>query len=216
MKEYLRSSEVIDWSHTEIINLAKKIASGHETSTAIALPHSFRIAKACFEWVRDEIYHSVDYQMNPVTCRASDVLKYKTGYCFAKSHLLAALLRANQIPAGFCYQRLSIDDQGAPYSLHGFNAVHLPEIGWYRVDARGNKAGVDAQFTPPLEQLAFNIQFPEEADFQVVLTEPLPIIVEALQAQNTWDNMLRSLPDISLESAQNYGLMTDNEYTPAS
>lgn len=216
MKEYLRSSEVIDWSHTEIINLAQKIASGHETSTEIALPHSFRIAKACFEWVRDEIYHSVDYQMNPVTCRASDVLKYKTGYCFAKSHLLAALLRANQIPAGFCYQRLSIDDQGAPYSLHGFNAVHLATIGWYRVDARGNKAGVDAQFTPPLEQLAFNIQFPEEADFQVVLTEPLPIVVEALQAQNTWDNMLRSLPDISLESAQNYGLMTDNEYTPAS
>lgn len=210
MKEYLRTSEVIDWSHTEIINLAQKIASRHETSTEIALPHSFGIAKACFEWVRDEIYHSVDYQMNPVTCRASDVLKYKTGYCFAKSHLLAALLRANQIPAGFCYQRLSLDDQGAPYSLHGFNAVYLPEIGWYRVDARGNKAGVNAQFTPPLEQLAFNIQFPEEADFQVVFTEPLPIIVEALQAQNTWDNMLCSLPDISLESAQNYGLMTDN------
>lgn len=209
MKEYLRTSEVIDWSHTEIINLVEKIASGHETSTAITSSHTLRIAKACFEWVRDEIHHSFDYQMNPVTCRASDVLKYKTGYCFAKSHLLAALLRANQIPAGFCYQRLSIDDRGAPYSLHGFNAVHLPEIGWYRVDARGNKAGVDAQFTPPLERLAFNLRFPEEADFQVVLAEPLPIIVEALQAQNTWDNMLCSLPDISLESAQNYGLMTD-------
>ncbi|NJO95854.1 MAG: hypothetical protein HC764_07305 [Pleurocapsa sp. CRU_1_2] len=51
MKEYLRTSEVIDWSHTEIINLAEKIASGHETSTAIALPHSLRIAKACFEFL---------------------------------------------------------------------------------------------------------------------------------------------------------------------
>lgn len=141
MEEYLRASEVIDWQHPEIIELAKQIASGHKTS--------MEIAKACFQWVRDEIRHSFDYQINPVTCRASDVLKYKTGYCYAKSHLLAALLRANQIPAGFCYQRLSIDDKGAPYSLHGFNAIYLLEIGWYRVDARGNKEGVDAQFSPP-------------------------------------------------------------------
>jgi transglutaminase-like putative cysteine protease len=138
--------------------------------------------------------------MNPVTCRASDVLQHKTGYCFAKSHLLAALLRANQIPAGFCYQRLSIDDKGAPYSLHGFNAVHLPQIGWYRVDARGNKAGVNAQFTPPQEQLAYKIQLPEEADFPVILAEPLQMIVEALQAQGTWNEMLLNLPDVSLNS----------------
>ena len=208
MEEYLRASEVIDWQHPEIVKLAKQVASGHKTSTAIA--------KACFEWVRDEIRHSFDYQMDPVTCRASDVLRHKTGYCFAKSHLLAALLRANRIPAGFCYQRLSIDDQGAPYSLHGFNAIYLPEIGWYRVDARGNKEGVDAQFSPPQEQLAFKVQFPEEADFHAILSEPLQIIVEALQAQATWDDMLRNLPDIALESAKNYGLVTDDEYVPAS
>jgi transglutaminase-like putative cysteine protease len=111
---------------------------------------------------------------------------------------------------------LSIDDKSAPYSLHGFNAVHLPKIGWYRVDARGNKEGVNAQFIPPQEQLAYNPQLPEEADFQAILAEPLQIIVEALQAQETWDNMLCNLPDIVLESAKNYGLVTDNEYTPSS
>ncbi|MBE9008831.1 transglutaminase family protein [Pseudanabaenaceae cyanobacterium LEGE 13415] len=199
MEEYLRVSEIIDWSRPEIVAIAKRIASGHESSTAIA--------KACFEWVRDEICHSFDSQMNPVTCRASDVLRYKTGYCYAKSHLLAALLRANQIPAGFCYQRLSIDDQGAPYCLHGFNAIYLPEMGWYRVDARGNKEGVDAQFCPPQEQLAFKIQFPEEADFPAIFAEPLQIVVEALQAQDTWDEMLRNLPDVSLESAKIQGLL---------
>lgn len=199
MEEYLKVSEVIDWQHPEIMECAKQIASGYETPTAIA--------KAYFEWVRDEICHSCDYQMNPLTCRSSDVLQHKTGYCFAKSHLLAALLRANQIPAGFCYQRLSIDDQGAPYSLHGFNAIHLPEIGWYRVDARGNKEGVDAQFILPQEQLAYKTQFPEEADFQAILAEPLRMIVEALQAQTTWDGVIRNLPDISLESAKSYGLL---------
>lgn len=199
MQQYLKVSETIDWQHPEIMERSKQIALGHETPRAIA--------KACFEWVRDEICHSFDYQMNPVTCRASDVLQHKTGYCFAKSHLLAALLRANQIPAGFCYQRLSIDDNGAPYSLHGFNGIYLPEMGWYRVDARGNKKGVNAQFVPPQEQLAFKIQFNEELDFPVILDEPLPIIVEALQSQNTWDEMLRNLPDIPIESAKHYGLV---------
>ncbi len=196
MKEYLQVSEVIDWKHPAVMERAQQIALEAVTPKAIA--------KACFEWVRDGIFHSYDYQMNPVTCRASDVLQHKTGYCFAKSHLLAALLRANEIPAGFCYQRLSIDDQGAPYSLHGFNAIHLPEVGWYRVDARGKKTGVNAQFMPPQEQLAFQLQFPAEADFSAILPEPLQIVVEALQAQNTWDAMLCNLPDISLESAQIY------------
>lgn len=195
MEEYLQVSEVIDWQHPEIIKRAKQITLGQKTVEAIA--------KACFEWVRDKICHSYDYQMNPVTCRASDVLKHRTGYCFAKSHLLAALLRANQIPAGFCYQRLSIDDKGKSYSLHGFNAIYLPEIGWYRVDPRGNKQGVSAEFNPPHEKLAYKIQLPEELDFQAIFAAPLPIVIEALQSQTTWNDMLRNLPDISLDSAKN-------------
>ncbi len=186
MKQYLETSDIIDWQNPKILRLAEKLSGTNIESTA----------KSCFEWVRDNIFHSSDYKMNPVTCKASNVLKHKTGYCFAKSHLLAALLRANAIPAGFCYQRLSIFDNGAPYSLHGFNAVHLPEYGWYRIDARGNKEGVNAQFTPPKEQLAYSINFPEEIDCEQIFAEPLPIIVEALQTYQTWDGMLNNLPDV--------------------
>lgn len=214
MEQYLKASEVIDWHHPDIVELAHQLASGCESSTVRAVGEtpdletgqSKTIAKQSFEWVRDQICHSSDYQMNPVTCRASEVLRHKTGYCFAKSHLLAALLRANNIPAGFCYQRLSIDDQGAPYSLHGFNAIYLPGIGWYRVDARGNKPGVNAQFMPPQEQLAYRLQFAEEADFPAVLAEPLPVIISALQSHATWNEIRRNLPDISPESAKRYGL----------
>jgi ribosomal protein S18 acetylase RimI-like enzyme len=202
MEEYLETSEIIDWQNPEILELADRIASTYQSTEAIA--------KACFEWVRDEIYHSRDYQMNPVTCRASDVLKYKTGYCFAKSHLLAALLRANKIPAGFCYQRLSIDDLGAPYSLHGLNAVFLPEIGWYRVDARGNCEGINAQFTPPQEQLAFKIKLPQEADYQNILAKPLPVVVDVLQKFTRWEEVLNYPPDISLEMWQQYQLYLEN------
>jgi transglutaminase-like putative cysteine protease len=206
MQEYLQSSEIIDWQHPEILELAYQIASTHQTTADIA--------QACFEWVRDKIHHSRDYQMNPVTCRASDVLKYRTGYCFAKSHLLAALLRANNIPAGLCYQRLSIDNppetklmpDRVPCTLHGLNAIFLPEIGWYRVDPRGNHTGVNAQFSPPQEQLAFEIRLPQEADFDNIFSEPLPVVIEVLQKSQTWDEVLLLLPDISPEIWQQHQL----------
>lgn len=194
MEPYLQPSEMIDWENPAILELAKTLALNQQGAIAIG--------RSCFEWVRDEIRHSYDYQMNPVTCRASDVLRYRTGYCYAKSHLLAALLRANGIPAGLCYQRLSMNDTGAPYCLHGLNTVYLPEIGWYRMDARGNRSGVDAQFTPPIEQLAFKIQCSEEVDFPMIFAEPLDVVVQALQRYRLWDELLQNLPDCSLEDVQ--------------
>ena len=193
MQQYLTATEIIDWQHPNILQLAKKLATSDTYTTA----------KACFEWVRDNIYHSSDYKMNPITCRASEVLQHKTGYCYAKSHLLAALLRANSIPTGFCYQRLSVFDDGAPYSLHGFNAIYLPQYGWYRVDARGNKPGVNAQFNPPQEQLAYRINFTEEIDCKHIFAEPLPEIVTALKTHTTWDEMLHNLPDVERQVLMN-------------
>jgi transglutaminase-like putative cysteine protease len=84
------------------------------------------IARRCFEWVRDEIQHSGDFELNPVTCTASDVLEQRSGFCYAKSHPLAALLRANGIPAGFCYQRLRAEEHGLDFCLHGPSDVYHP------------------------------------------------------------------------------------------
>jgi transglutaminase-like putative cysteine protease len=192
MEKYLRATEVIDWMHPSVSAKAQELSEGARDAQ--------EIARRCFEWVRDNIQHSSDFKRNPVTCNASDVLREGTGYCYAKSHLLAALLRANGIPAGFCYQRLSIDETGPPYSLHGLNAVHLPTFGWYRIDPRGNKEGVDAQFSPPVERLAFRIAFPEERLFRKILADPLPVVVNALRAHSTWDAMYRNLPDWKLAS----------------
>lgn len=198
MDAYLQSCDIVNWNHPEVLTLAQILAKGHQTPAAIA--------QACFTWVRDKIRHSADYHLNPVTCTASEVLHHRTGYCYAKSHLLAALLRANGIPAGMCYQRLSVDDTGPPHCLHGLNAVYLPDFGWYRLDARGNRPDVDAQFTPPVEQLAYALQFPGEADFLTILPTPLKIVVEALQQQITWDGLRQQLPDISLQQAAILGL----------
>lgn len=190
MKKYLEVSEYIDWDHPDIIKLANALSGDKR--------NELEITNRCFEWVRDNIKHSWDYKMNPVTCKASDVLKHGTGYCYAKSHLLAALLRANNIPTGLCYQRLSINDDGAPYSLHGLNAVYLKEFGWYRIDARGNKPGVDAQFTPPYEQLAFSLNDKNEKDFSEIWIKPIDVVVQALTINQSVEKVIENLPDIEV------------------
>lgn len=188
MKQYLESSEFINWNTAEVQQLACRLKGD--------LRNDVGIAKACFEYVRDSIKHTWDFQIECITCKASDVLRHETGYCYAKSHLLAALLRANGIPAGLCYQRLSLTGDGAPYCLHGLNAVYLSDFGWYRVDPRGNKTGVEAAFTPPIEQLAFGTEGRLETDIQGIWPEPLPIIVKALQENQTCRAVYENLPDI--------------------
>jgi len=188
--DFLASTDVIDWQHESVRQMAAQLTA--PSSDVI------ETANRCFEWVRDNIWHSCDYQLNPITCSASEVLAHGTGYCYAKSHLLAALLRANGIPSGFCYQRLSIDDTGPPFCLHGLNAIHLPEFGWYRVDARGNREGICAEFCPPNKRLAFSIQLPGEKDFSEILHAPLQTVVDALRSQSTWDAMLANLPDMEV------------------
>ncbi len=189
MNKYLKSTQIIDWKTPNINTKSQQLAKG--------LNSPLDIAKACFIYVRDEIKHSNDYQLNPITCKASDVLKHKTGYCYAKSHLLAALLRANNIPAGLCYQRLTVTDK-PPFCLHGLNAVYLKDFGWYRMDARGNKTGVAAQFTPPQEQLAYPIMTKGEADLPEIWAEPLPMVIEVLESFDTYQQVADHLPDIEL------------------
>jgi transglutaminase-like putative cysteine protease len=118
--------------------------------------------------------------------------------CYAKSHLLAALLRANGIPAGLCYQRLSIEGDGAPFCLHGLNAAYFANHGWVRMDARGNKPGVDARFEPPGERLAFTTTSPGECDLPEIWSEPLPVVVRTLQRCRTWTEVLQNLPDVQI------------------
>ncbi|MFZ6746299.1 transglutaminase-like domain-containing protein [Undibacterium sp. JH2W] len=189
MEEFLASSIYIDWQHPAVLSQARFLAEASDDQT--------EIARRCFYFVRDKIRHSWDYRQNPVTCKASDVLAYGTGYCYAKSHLLAALLRANGIPAGLCYQRLTIANE-PPFCLHGLNAVYLSEHGWYRLDARGNKPGVQAEFCPPQEQLAFAITQSGEQDYSGIWAEPHAAVLAALLNHTTVEAVAKNLPDADL------------------
>ncbi len=189
-ERYLRESAIIDFDHPAVAQKARELASGCSTDK--------QIAERCFLFVRDEILHSWDHKKNPVTLKASEVLSYGTGFCYAKSHLFAALLRANGIPAGLCYQRLVSGEFGQAFFLHGLNAVLLEGSGWYRADARGLKPGHDAAFTPPVEVLPYMATAPGEAELPEIWSDPLPIIVDGLTRYDDIEAVRRHLPDIEV------------------
>jgi transglutaminase-like putative cysteine protease len=192
MDKFLESSDIIDFTHPTIISKALKLAEGCK--------NDMEIVKRCFEFVRDEIRHTGDAGEGITTCSASEVLEQRAGWCYAKSHLLAALLRANGVPTALCYQRLSCSEyvEGS-YCLHGLNAVHLKDYGWYRIDARGNKTGVDAQFDPPYEKLAFELG-DNEYDLNELYTEPLGVVVKALKTRRNYAEMVGNFPDIKIDT----------------
>lgn len=186
--EFLASTDVVDWHHPAVRTLAWLLSAG--------VSDPVEIAKRSFEWVRDEIRHSVDAGDTVVTCAASEVLSFRTGLCYAKSHLLAAILRANNIPAGFCYQRVSIDGVGAPFCLHGLCAVELSPRNWYRVDPRGNKPGINTKFAPPHECLAFTLQLPGESTLPEIYAEPPSVVVKTLRRHKTMADACANLLDV--------------------
>ncbi|TLP40779.1 transglutaminase-like domain-containing protein [Arcobacter arenosus] len=188
MQEFLNETEIIDYSDIGIKKLAFQLSKGlskHE------------IVKKSFEYVRDEIRHSGDHKDNQTTLKASDVLKYKTGWCYSKSHLLAAILRANNIPCALVYQRLKLNDDGSgdKFCLHGLNAVYFEEYGWFRIDARGNKKGVNAQFDFPTEKLAFQIRFKGELDIPKLYASPVGEVVKVLSSYKSYKDVINNLPD---------------------
>lgn len=176
LEDYLLELEDVDFSHQIIKEKAEELFSPTQSDV--------EKARTAFEYVRDEIPHSWDIQGTRVTCKASDVLTYGEGICYAKSNLLAALLRSQGIPTGFCYQRLMLfDTPEKGYSLHALNAVYLHSLGkWIRLDARGTKPGVDALFSTEQEKLAFlvNVEV-DERDYPMIYLNPNEKTVSVLK-----------------------------------
>ncbi|MFG2792525.1 transglutaminase domain-containing protein [Streptomyces sp. NPDC048419] len=175
---YLAADEVIDHDHPLVRKTAAELARNASDSYAYA--------RMAFEYVRDTIPHSQDSGDLRVTWRASDVLEQRTGVCYAKAHALAALLRAEDIPTALCYQKFDV--------LHGLVAVRFNGA-WHRQDPRGNKPGVDAQFSLESEQLAFTPD-PEsdELDHPILYAGPHPAVLNALRAARDREHLWQTLP----------------------
>jgi len=151
LKDYLICDREVDFDHPAIRQKAKELFTGKT---------KLEIIQSAFTFVRDQISHSYDIQNRQITRTASEVLLTGHGICYAKSMLLAALLRSQNIPCGFCYQKLTLGDTpDTGYCIHALNAVYLPSDNhWQRLDCRGNTNGRDAQFIVGREQLAFPVR----------------------------------------------------------
>jgi len=189
LNDYLVSDAVIDWQSPSVREKAEELAG--------SLTDEISRVRSLYEWVRDSISHSHDAGLDLVTCTASETLQLGTGICFAKSHLLAALLRAVNIPAGFCYQVLRFDPphDNEPV-LHGLNGVYLATLDrWIRIDARGNSGEINAQFSVHEEQLAFSMD-PDADEFiyEAIFATPVESVVNRLKKYRTLHELWPDLP----------------------
>jgi transglutaminase-like putative cysteine protease len=187
--DYLEHTRIIDYDNPLIADLAKELS--------YSVSQEIELAKTLYGFVRDEIAHSADILGKNVTCSASEVVEKKEGICYAKSHLLAALMRYNNIPCGFCYQLLRLDNEDSQLVIHGLCACYLKSINkWVRLDARGNKPGINAQFCVEQEKLAFNVRREfGEVDYPLVFAKPDLHVVAALKNSKTVDELWPNLPN---------------------
>ncbi|MGN1044732.1 MAG: transglutaminase family protein [Candidatus Methanomethylophilaceae archaeon] len=175
-ERYLGETESIDYNHPAVRARATAIAS----VSGSKLDYAMR----AYVFVRDGIPHSMDIGTETLSRSAGDVLVNGTGICWTKSCLLAALLRAEGIPSGLSYQRLTgADDDSQGYLIHALNTIYIEEIGrWIRVDARGNTGDIHAEFSLDGEILAYEVR-PEygETDYRNNDADPDPGLADILK-----------------------------------
>lgn len=152
-KRYLEETETIDYKNPVIQDKVDEIKRISRSQ--------LNYIENAYRFVRDEIPHSWDIRSEIVSRKSSEVLINRTGICWTKSCLLASLLRANGIPSGISYQSLTRadNDDSEGYIIHALNTVFISELNkWIRLDARGNKENVHAEFSFDEEKLAFPIR----------------------------------------------------------
>ena len=187
---YLEDTITIDWQTPAVMKLGKTLLEGCDSAEDRA--------RVLFEYVRDDIDHSLDVETESVTCSASQVLREKTGLCYAKSHLLAGLMRFAGFPTGFCYARLADSERAEKFVLHGFNAVYWnTSQEWVFVDPRGNREGIHSEmrFEAPFSLAYAPDPQQGESFLPFIYRRPGKRIIDLLERAPDFAAVRRNLPD---------------------
>jgi len=187
---YLEDTITIDWQTPEVMTRTRELLDDASDAEE-------RVERL-FRFVRDEISHSQDVETEAQTCRASEVLKHATGLCYAKSHLLAGMLRIAGFPTGFCYVRLADEKRSGRFSLHGFNAVYWqPSASWIYLDARGNKENIatECRFESPWSLAYLPDRERGESFLPFIYRRPGKRIIDLLERAPSLETICRNLPD---------------------
>lgn len=189
---FTQESYYVNFSSINIILKGKEIFNGITNDT--------QKAKIAFEFVRDKIPHTFDISTDVVTAKASDVLENKTGICHAKANLLAALLRAEGIKVGFCFQHITLaEDDSLGYCVHCYNAIYV-QGKWIKVDARGNTKGKNAQFSLTKPMLAYsNRPQYDEYFWPGIYANPHMDTMAMLEKSKSIQDIIDNIPDYVTE-----------------
>lgn len=185
---FLEETAYIDYSHPLIARKADVLFAG--------LNDDEEKIKAAYYFVRDEIPHTFDIMGHAFPVKASEVLACKTGICHAKANLLAAFLRREGIPTGFSFLRMTLaDDDRHGYCLHGFNAVYL-DGRWVFLDARGNKPGIEADYSRDDSKLAYYPRAEYDEYFiPGVFAKPDPAVMKHIERCHSLADVMTGFPD---------------------
>lgn len=212
MDKYLEESEYVNYNDPLIRDKANELRN---IST-----NEMSLIENTYLFVRDTIKHSFDVKDSRMSITASDVLYKRTGLCYSKAILLAALLRANGIPSGFSHLRIHRGNSDkAPFTIHTCNTAYVSSLKkWIRLDARGNNININAQICfdseqstlgmtrsllkatpgseiPNKEMLAYNIKYTGDKDYNDNRYEPDSGIIKALKENdNAITFYLKGLP----------------------
>lgn len=189
IKPFLEENEYVDYCDKIIQDKSNQLFS-------IDM-NDIQKAKIAYEFVRDDIPHSFDCNADVITAKASDVLKNRTGICHAKANLLAALLRSQKIPVGFCFEHITLaEDDSIGYCVHAYNAVYL-NGNWIKLDARGNiKDRVNAQFSLDEPILAYPPRKEyDEYFFKGIYANPHLDTMSMLNSATCLQDIINNIPE---------------------
>ena len=191
-ENYLVESAYVNYNNPNVQREISSLLTNCKSSTEY-------LTKA-FLFVRDHISHSVDKAEKTIISRsASDALKNKHGLCFAKAHLLCALLRAVKIPCALSYQTII---SPSIRFIHGLCAyLDTNTHSWVHIDPVNKndkfeafKAGHEWLYYRPSKKLTI-INHPE------LYTDTHPAIKHYLEKHSTLSDALEELPE-SLSSIE--------------
>lgn len=187
VNDYLECSDIIDYDHPLVREAAEHLTYG--------LKDNISKSRVIFEFVSDQIFHSFQINATSVTKKASEVLDKGHGISYAKAHLLAALMRASDIPAGLCYQ-IRYNHELEQLIVHGFNAVYIHELGqWVRLDASKHMDEKQWRFDLLKEspELTINKSLGEHDDMTIYLS-PSRRVIKALNTSDNLEELKNYLP----------------------
>jgi len=133
----LLDDEIIDHSQNDIISIVSSLTEG--------VNDYWDTVQRLFEFVRDKIVFDFAPEIEgPEDWQASTILKKGSGFCHQKAILLAAFLRASELPVALVFQEV-IDHvilssryekllPNGRLPLHALVAVNINDK-WYRLDA---------------------------------------------------------------------------------